>query len=135
MSVLRIDTASEIPVYVQIMDRVRSGIRKGALKGGAPLPSVRQLASDLGVNPNTVAKAYMLLEREGVLTSVGRRGTFVSSAAIDRVRRTGEEKLGDSLDRVLEEMDRLGIDRASLLQAVRRKLGGKGPDRSSGGDV
>jgi len=122
MRVLGIDTASDRPIYEQIMDGIRTAVRRGELRPGDALPSVRQLASELGVNPNTAAKAYMLLEKEGVLRSVRRRGSFVADAAPAGVRRSAREKLGETLDRMFEDMERLGIDRDTMLDAVRRKL-------------
>ena len=78
VDVLTVDASSETPIYVQIMDQIRARVRDGALLAGTPLPSVRQLAGDLEVNPNTVAKAYALLEHEGVLLTRSRRGVFVA---------------------------------------------------------
>ncbi len=59
------------------MDQIRSAVQGGALKPGAPLPAIRQFAADLQINPNTVAKAYALLERDGVIETRGRAGSFV----------------------------------------------------------
>lgn len=69
---------SGVPIYRQIQDQVRFGISAGRLKPGEQLPTVRALAVELSVNPNTVIKAYTELEREGVLTSEQGSGTFVA---------------------------------------------------------
>jgi len=120
--ILTIDTGSPTPVYEQIMEHIRTCVRDGELRPAAPLPSVRQLAGDLGVNPNTVAKAYMLLEREGILRSVRRRGCFVTPAAPDRVRENAGAKLEEALDHMVEQADRLGLPRADVLQALIQRL-------------
>jgi GntR family transcriptional regulator len=73
-----IDLMSRIPIYEQLYRRVIELIMKGVLKEQDKLPSVRSLATDLGVNPNTVAKAYTLLERDGIIHSLAGRGSFVS---------------------------------------------------------
>jgi len=74
---IRIDIDSDIPVFTQLIDQIRAAVQSGALKPGAALPPIRQLAADLQVNPNTVAKAYALLERDAVIETRGRRGSFV----------------------------------------------------------
>ena len=81
MPVFDIDTASSVPVYEQIVDRLRYAIAAGRYAPGEQLPSVRQLAVDLLVNPNTVAKAYRELEREGLTFSRRGLGVFVSRSA------------------------------------------------------
>ncbi len=66
------------PIYLQIMEEIKREIARGRLKGGEKLPSVRDLAKEIEVNPNTVARAYLELEREGVLVSKRGQGTFVT---------------------------------------------------------
>lgn len=67
------------PVYLQIIEQVRRRVAAGHLEGGAPLPSVRALAEQLGINPNTVARAYQELERLGVVETRHGQGTFVKA--------------------------------------------------------
>lgn len=74
---ISIDLNNPEPVFAQLMSQIRAGVQRGELKPGAPLPPIRQLANDLQLNPNTVAKAYSLLERDGVIDARGRRGSFV----------------------------------------------------------
>ena len=121
MIYLEIDIQSSVPVYAQIMDRVRALIRDGRLEPGARLPSVRQLAADLEINPNTVAKAYGLLEREGLLRTARRRGTVVAKSARDAARRTADDRLKETVDRTLEETAAIGVDLPELLEALRRR--------------
>ena len=64
------------PVFSQLITQIREAVRSGQLKPGAPLPAIRQLAVDLQINPNTVAKAYRLLERDALIET-GPRGSFV----------------------------------------------------------
>jgi GntR family transcriptional regulator len=73
---LTIDERLPEPVFSQIITQIREAVRSGRLKPGAPMPAIRQLAIDLQINPNTVAKAYRLLERDSVIET-GRRGSFV----------------------------------------------------------
>lgn len=75
---IRLDLKSGIPVYRQIMDQVTAGIAAGSLQPGTQLPTVRQLAVDLSVNPNTVIRAYRELEIRGMLDTQQGSGTFIS---------------------------------------------------------
>jgi len=79
----RLDGNSGVPVYRQIMDQVRSGMAIGALRPGDQLPTVRQLAVDLSVNPNTVVRAYRELELGGLLESNQGTGTFIRAVEIE----------------------------------------------------
>ena len=78
--VSKLDLRSGVPVYRQIIDQVLSGIASGALGPGDQLPTVRQLAVDLTLNPNTVVRAYRELEIRGVLETQQGTGTFISQA-------------------------------------------------------
>ena len=75
------------PVYEQIVRQIRDGVSGGELAAGAPLPPVRQLATDLVLNRNTVARAYKMLEEQGVIQTAGRKGTFVRDGAAEEVTR------------------------------------------------
>src|SRR4051812_38670790 len=79
----RLDLHSGVPVYRQIIDQVSGGIAAGALAGGDQLPTVRQLAVDLSVNPNTVIRAYRELEIRGVLETQQGTGTFIGHQKLE----------------------------------------------------
>jgi len=74
---ISIDERLPEPVFSQLITQIREAVKSGALKPGTPLPTIRQLASDLQINPNTVAKAYGLLERDALIETRGRKGSFV----------------------------------------------------------
>src|ERR1044072_5602416 len=80
---IQLDEHSGVPVYRQIIDQVRGGIASGAWAGGDQLPTVRQLAVDLSINPNTVVRAYRELEIRGILTTHQGTGTFITAAKVD----------------------------------------------------
>jgi GntR family transcriptional regulator len=91
----RLDLHSGVPVYRQIMDQVRGAVAAGALTIGDQLPTVRQLAVDLSINPNTVARAYRELELGGLLETHQGTGTFISTqklrgAEIERSRQLAQ---------------------------------------------
>lgn len=127
MRVITVNVTSETPIYVQIMAQVRALVRDGALAPGTPLPSVRQLAADLEVNPNTVAKAYTLLEAEDVVRTARRRGTYVAERGPGEAARVSEERLGEAIDRMIDEARHMGLSGGALLAELERRL-----DRSGG---
>src|SRR5258708_6797379 len=79
----RLDLHSGVPVYRQIIDQVQGGIAAGTLKAGDQLPTVRQVAVDLSINPNTVVRAYRELEIRGVLETQQGTGTFISNKKVE----------------------------------------------------
>src|SRR5438067_12621052 len=81
---LTLDLQSGVPVYRQIIDQVMGGIAAGTLRGGDQLPTVRQVAVDLSINPNTVVRAYRELEIRGVLETQQGTGTFISHQKVKR---------------------------------------------------
>lgn len=87
---LKLDLRSGVPVYRQIIDQVRTGVAAGTLTAGDQLPTVRQLAVDLAINPNTVMRAYRELELGGMLETHQGTGTFISNKKI--VKNSGERE-------------------------------------------
>jgi len=108
------------PLYLQIMDEVRRAIVVGTLRAEDPLPSVRELAAELVVNPRTVSQAYQELEREGVVYVRRGQGTFVSPT----VRRGGGERrrglAREVAKRALLEARRNGLDAEELVMAIQK---------------
>src|SRR5688572_9813461 len=82
---IAIHAAAPEPVYEQIVRQIHQGVKAGRLKPGTPLPTVRQLAGDLHLNRNTVARAYKMLEDQGMILTAGRKGTFVHQNAAQEV--------------------------------------------------
>ncbi len=95
-----LDSKSGVPFYRQIIERVRYGIARGLLSPGDQLPTVRQLATDLSINPNTVLRAYREMEIEGVLDTQQGSGTFVAN----RRPHIGELEKRRKLDQILTEL-------------------------------
>ena len=117
MVTLSIDRNLKKPVYEQVASQVRQLVASGTLVPGATLPSVRQLASDLGVNLNTVARAYRLLKAEGFLTIRDRAGATVSAPA-GTIEHSDQAKLLDQLRVTLAQLRQAGIAPDDLLRAV-----------------
>jgi GntR family transcriptional regulator len=118
------DTASRVPIYRQLMDQIRQGIARGRLKPGSRLPSVRVLSRELVVNPNTVARAYTELEREGVLNTRQGLGVFVAEPQAELTAAVRRERLAQALDRFLTEAVHLGFSEDDVLAAVTKRIRG-----------
>ncbi len=114
---ISIDPELRHPIYMQIIDEVRRGRVLGTLRTGDTLPSVRQLAADLGINPNTVKQAYRELEREGLVHVRRGHGTFVTDLAVDGAER--ERMLQSVAERALAQAKRLDAGAEELIEAVR----------------
>ena len=104
---------SDLPIYAQLVDKIKLGILSGELPPGAKLPPVRELAAEAGVNPNTMQRAMQELEREGLVFAQRTAGRFVTEdmAVIESVKR---ELAGSKADRFLADMARLGYDRRGV---------------------
>jgi GntR family transcriptional regulator len=113
---IRLDVSDERPLYQQIVDEVRRALVLGTLSPEDPLPSVRALAAELRVNPNTVQQAYRELERAGIIYTRRGQGTFVASPG------GGERELllRDVADRALKDARRYGIEPDELAEAILR---------------
>lgn len=112
-----IDPSLPDPPYDQVKTQIAAQVASGALAPGDKLPTVRRLAADLGIAPNTVARAYRELEQTGVIDTRGRAGTFVSG---DQVQRAAREAAAT----YAEQVRALGLGRAEALALVERSLHG-----------
>lgn len=113
---ITIDLYSRVPIYEQLSRKIIELVLLGELKTGDQLPSVRGLARDLGINPNTVQKAYQDLERDGVIYTQLGRGNFVGDLA--PLTKAQREKAARQLQTALQEAKRAGLQRPSVLLLV-----------------
>ena len=113
---LVLDYSDRRPIYEQIVEKIQDLILRGGLEPDSPLPSVRQLAMDLSINPNTIQRAYQALEREGWIYSVRGKGSFAAhaAAAVDGRRR----EVLDKLAALAEEAQLVGVSKEEFLQAA-----------------
>ncbi|MBV9332908.1 MAG: GntR family transcriptional regulator [Candidatus Eremiobacteraeota bacterium] len=113
-AVLTVDPRSGVPIYLQIIEQIKRSIALGVLQSGEQLPTVKQLAIDLTVNPNTVARAYRELEREDVIETAPGRGSFVRSNGVTESPKVAAEIAGDALDLALREAKSVGLERGDV---------------------
>lgn len=118
MLTLTIDRSDEQPVYEQVADQLRRLVSADELAPGTALPSVRQLARDLGVNLNTIARAYRLLEAEGFLVIRDRAGVTVAAPSKE-VDHGARNKLFEQLRVTLARLRQTGVTAGELMEAVR----------------
>jgi GntR family transcriptional regulator len=111
------------PVYEQIVRQIRDGVSGGELAAGAPLPPVRQLATDLVLNRNTVARAYKMLEEQGVIQTAGRKGTFVRDGAAEEVTRLKAGNAERLLRQTIGALTSDGLGRDEIAAIFNRVLG------------
>ena len=114
---ISIDKMSRVPIYEQIETEIKDLIRTGLLKPGDRIPSVRALSIQLSINPNTSQKAYLSLDRHGLITSVAARGSFVSENAIAILTKAERKKLPE-LEALMGELLKSGISKEELQQAL-----------------
>src|SRR5215208_7287387 len=118
----RVQAGSGEPVYQQLMQEVKRAIAYGRLKPGDQLPSVRDLAETLGLNPNTVARAYRLLEEAGVIETAVGRGSFVSQFHSRVLPKERRKRITDLIDRLLAEGHALRFSPEEVLAMVEKEV-------------
>lgn len=121
---LRIDTNDRRAIYQQIADGIKTLIATGELRDGQPLPAVRQMAADLGVNLNTIATAYRELQSEGLIVVKRGLGATVTArtSAQQSVRQSQQDELRRPLRTVLTELILAGLPRGEILTMVSDEL-------------
>ena len=105
---IKIDTNRSTPLFKQLMDQIKKAIMDGLLKPGDSLPSIRQLANDLELNHNTVAKAYRLLERDSVIQTKGYRGTSIHADAIQNSTVNMNDSITTKLSETIKSLREYG---------------------------
>ena len=125
---IRISSEDRIPIYRQIVKQIKYLIASNRLQAGEEIPTIRGLAEQLTVNPNTVARAYMELENEGVVTKRHGTGTFVSELGSPLARGARLKILRERVDALLAEADQLEVavsDVIDLIESRHAKMHGQ----------
>jgi len=122
-AVFSVDPHSGVPLYLQLIDQVKRGVVLGTLAPGEQLPTVKALAVDLTVNPNTVARAYRELERDRVIETSPGRGSFVRSGGTPlEAKRAVEDVAAGVIAEAVRESRALGLNRQELRALFERAL-------------
>ena len=105
-----VNPKSKQPLYEQLVEQLRKQLFLGIVEAGQPLPSVRQLATELGINPNTIQKAYRRMETEGMIVSVPGKGSFISDDLADMLKKQRDEQL-ERIRRQIRTCREMGLDK------------------------
>lgn len=115
---INIDYAKREPIYEQIVKEFEKQITLGLLPKGHQIPSVRTLAFDLGINPNTVKKAYDILEENGLIISKSTKGTFISDN-INKAKEIKIAELVDKLNETIKELENYGLTKEEIIKKIK----------------
>ena len=120
---IQVDFESGVPIYMQLVDRIKQMVVNGQLQPGQQLPTMRQLATDLRINYNTVGRAYLILDQEGVISTQQGRGTYVTSRLDEgQIQKLRMGKLRSMLGQVIREAHVLGYSREEIEWIVAEQL-------------
>ncbi|MBW9171386.1 GntR family transcriptional regulator [Clostridium estertheticum] len=115
---INIDSRSSKPIYEQIIEKVKENIIKGILKPGDKLPSVRELAAAITVNPNTISKAYIELERMKTIQVIRGKGTFVSENFKPVMDEEKMKEIKEHMKKIIIEAHYIGLDKDTLIDIL-----------------
>ena len=124
---LKVNPSSGLPLYLQIETQIKHRVAAGTLKPDDALPSVRKLAAELAINPNTVARAYQELERDGIIRTVQGGGTFVADGVPQLLKSERLRRLGPLAAQLAVEAHHLRVSEKEIVEMVQeefKKLGG-----------
>src|SRR5208283_6223645 len=119
---LRINFSSGVPIYLQLMEQIKHAVATGAVREGEQLPTIRKIAEDLAMNPNTVARAYRELENEGVIEVRHGSGAYVAEPKTPPARAAVIRKAGDILRHGIEKSMALGLSESELRRVFENEL-------------
>jgi GntR family transcriptional regulator len=119
---IQISPGSDKPIYLQVVEQISQAIAKGDLTNGDKLPAVRKLASELVINPNTVARAYSLLEQGGLVVTKTGSGTFVSDPTLRKSDAGDINALAERMDTLITRGLNLGIEAQELTELFNNRL-------------
>jgi GntR family transcriptional regulator len=117
---LRLNPASGVPLYLQLIEQVKHAIETGAIRAGEQLPSVRQMAEDLVINPNTVARAYREMEHEGIIELKHGSGAFIREAIVPRSKLM--QKAQAIVQPAMERLEALDLNEDEIRRLIENEL-------------
>ena len=117
---IHLDYRENRPIYAQVIERFKEQISAGAMLPGERLPSVRELAAELAINPNTIQRSYRQLELEGWIVSMQGKGCFVSGEM--SIRQRESDRLLTEFDKLVAQLERCGVDRRELITRLEKEV-------------
>ncbi len=116
---INLDYQSRTSIYEQIVNGIEKYVALGILKDGEQIPSIREMASSLGINPNTVKKSYDILESNGVITTMSTKGTFIA----ENTKMVTEDKINKEINTIkvmINELTKMGISYDEVIERIRK---------------
>lgn len=116
---INLDYQSRTPIYEQIVNSVEKYVAVGILKEKMQIPSIREMASNLGINPNTVKKSYDILESRGIITTISTKGTFIS----ENTKKATEDKIDREISNIknrISELTKMGISFDEIMERIKK---------------
>ena len=114
---INLDYQSRIPIYEQIVQAIERYVALEILKPKEQMPSIRDMATQLGINPNTVKKAYSILENKGIIESLSTKGTFITKKT-DKILKNAIESKVNEIKNIISEIEKYGISRKEILDKI-----------------
>ena len=116
---VNLDYQSRIPIYEQIVNGIENYVALGILKEKTQIPSIREMASNLGINPNTVKKSYDILENKGIITTISTKGTFIA----DDTKKATNDKIDREINIIKEKiinLTKMGISYEEIIERIKK---------------
>ena len=117
---VNLDYQSRIPIYEQIVNGIENYVALGILKEKTQIPSIREMASNLGINPNTVKKSYDILENKGIITTISTKGTFIA----DDTKKATNDKIDKEINIIKEKiinLTKMGISYEEIIERIKNE--------------
>lgn len=114
---INLDYQSRMPIYEQIVQAIERYVALEILKPEQQIPSIRDMATELGINPNTVKKAYSVLEQKGVIVTLSTKGTFIANKTDDVLKNTIESKI-NSIKKIINELEKYGVSKEEIFEKI-----------------
>ena len=114
---INLDYQSRMPIYEQIVREIEKFVALDILKPEQQIPSIREMATTLGVNPNTVKKAYSILESRGVIVTLSTKGTYITQKTDKVVQKSIDDKI-DEIKNIIEEIEKLGVSKDDIIKRI-----------------
>ena len=122
MAALLIDLESKTPVYKQIIEQICHALLTDEIKEGDSLPSIRQLAADLEINHNTIAKSYRALEQDEIIQTARSKGTFIAKNAKEKLAQNNQNHFQKKLSSLFEEMQNAKLSQSEIKDLIKSEL-------------
>lgn len=119
--IINLDYTSRTPIYEQIVNEIERYVALGILKEKEQILSIRELASNLGINPNTVKKAYSILESKNIIISMSTKGTFIKEGS-SSVKENTINSYIDSINKLIDKLEKLGLSKEEIIKRIKNNI-------------